>query len=393
MDAGRDIRALVIGLGGAQLLAWGTLYYAIAVIGEPMRRGVGASEPELFGGFAWSMVISGVLAPWAGRLLDRFGGRLVLAASALLGALGFALLASAHSLPALLIGWSVNGVAMALGLYETCFAALGQAAPHAYRRTVTGVTLIAGFASTLAWPASHYLLRWLGWRVTCAVFAGVLLLCSPVYLCVLPSGYEANARAVAAGSAAHAPWRALGGRAQLLALAFAGAALVAASISAHLVGALRALHFSGEQAMWLASSVGVMQVAGRLLELGFGTRRNAAQLGLFTFTGLAASMVLLLGALAVPSLVFAFVVVYGIANGLLTIAKAALPVELFGLSEVGALLGTFSAPSLVTRAIAPLAFAVVTSERDLWSALVCLAAVGTLALGVYVGALNQRERS
>ncbi len=375
--------ALVLGLGVAQLLAWGTLYYAVAVLAEPMRRDLGVSQSELFGAFAWSMLISGILAPAVGRWLDRAGGRTILAASTLVGALGFSMLAAAHSRTMLVVAWSINGVAMALGLYETCFAALGQVAPRHYRGAVTGVTLIAGFASTVAWPASHYLVVALGWRITCAVFAGVLLLCLPVYLLVLPGGRYLLARAPVEPAVPVVASLALRRQARWLALAFAGASLVAAAISAHLVATLDALGFTSEHAVWVASSVGALQVLGRLLELASGARQNAIQLGFVTFAGLAASMLCLLGSTALPPLVYAFVVVYGISNGLATIARAALPVELFGLDKLGALLGGFSAPSLVTRAIAPLAYAAIVDDIGYRPALVGLTAVGIATLASY----------
>ena len=171
---------LVAGLGSAQLVAWGSLYYAIAVLGEPMRLELDVASVHAFGAFSWSLVVAGVLAPTAGRILDRHGGRTVLIASALLGALGFLVLAHARSLPWIVVAWSVNGAAMALGLYDTCFAAIGQVKPRAYRFVVTGVTLIAGFASTVAWPLSHYLLGAIGWRGVCQAYALALLLCAPL---------------------------------------------------------------------------------------------------------------------------------------------------------------------------------------------------------------------
>lgn len=144
----RGVAWLGGGLGVAQLIAWGTIYYAIAVLGEPMQRDLALSRSELYGLFTWSLALAGLLAPSAGRLVDRPGGRTILVAGAVLGSLGFLVLALAQSLWMLGIGWTLEGGAMALGLYDTCFAALGQAAPHAYRRAVTAVTLIAGLAST-----------------------------------------------------------------------------------------------------------------------------------------------------------------------------------------------------------------------------------------------------
>jgi predicted MFS family arabinose efflux permease len=385
VEAQRRPMTLVAGLGAAQLIAWGTLYYAIAVLGEPVGTELGLTRSHVFGAFAWSMLISGVLAPWAGRTLDRLGGRAVLVSSAIVGALGFVVLARVHSFAGLAVGWSILGLAMALGLYDTCFAAIGHVVPASYRRTVTGVTLVAGFASTLSWPATHYLAQAVGWRMTCNLYAAALLTCAPIYALVLPAA-SASPRAHPASTAAlrgevpHAVRR----RAALLAWAFAGTAVVGAAMSAHLVAVLEALRLASDDAVWLAASIGVMQVAGRLLELVFGSRLHPVRLGFVTFAGLCAAMLLLAAVGALPSAVYAFALVYGIANGLLTIAKATLPVEMLGFANVGAVLGAFSAPSLATRALAPFGFAVVMGELGTTQALLGLVAVSLASLAAYV---------
>ncbi len=350
-----------------------------------MGSELGLTRSHVFGAFAWSMVISGLLAPWAGRMLDRIGGRTVLAASAIVGALGFLVLARVHSFLGLVAGWSIQGFAMALGLYDTCFAAIGYVAPASYRRTVTGVTLVAGFASTTSWPATHYLVQAMGWRMSCDIYAATLLLCAPIYLLVLPP-VSVTRRALAKSTAAVRVevTDAIRGRAWLLAWAFAGTAIVGASISAHLVGVLKTLELRGDRAVWIAASIGVMQVVGRLLELVFGSRLQPVRLGFVTFVGLFMAMVLLLAAGAQPFVVYPFALVYGIANGLLTIAKATLPVEMFGFANVGAVLGGFSAPLLVTRALAPLGFALLMSEVGTQEAIASLVLVSLASCTAYV---------
>ncbi|HEX6244336.1 MAG TPA: MFS transporter [Polyangiales bacterium] len=391
MKAQRHPAALVAGLGAAQLVAWGTLYYAIAVLGAPIGAELGLSSGQVFGAFAWSMLVSGALAPWAGRTLDRVGGRALLIGSAVVGASAFLALARVHSLIALIGAWSLGGLAMALGLYDTCFAAIGQAVPGSYRRIVTGVTLVAGFASTVSWPATHYLDRWMGWRATCHAYAAALLSCAALYALVLP-----DVGACASSPARHVPLAvsaAVRRRARLLAWAFAGTAVVAASMSAHLVGVLMALEVPSEDAVWIAASIGVMQVAGRVLELLFGGSVSPVRLGFVTFVGLLLAMLLLalVGRFAI--LVFAFAFIYGLSNGLLTIAKATLPVEMFGLANVGAVLGSFSAPSLVTRAFAPFGFAVAMGSLGSELAVSALVAVSLAACAAYAAATHSPAQS
>lgn len=382
--------ALLLALGTAQLVAWGTMYYAIAVLGRPIRDELGLTERELFGAFTWSLVLSGVLAPSAGRLVDRMGGRFVLAASSAVGACGFAVLATSHTFLAFFAAWTLLGVAMALGLYDTCFAALAQVAPVNYRRSVTAVTLLGGLASTVAWPASHYLQREISWRGTSLAYAGALLASALLYLVFLP-----NAPALArdlqrtTGTRVKSPAHKRAA-ARNLAFAFAGAAFIAGALSAHLINTLIGLEVPHERAVWIASTVGVLQVVGRLIEGAFAQRNTALRVGLVTFGLFATSTLILLCAGFAPWLVYPFAVLYGTANGLLTIAKAAIPVELLGFEEVGALLGRFSAPSLLSRAVAPFGFALLTNRVGLSGALVAMSLVGMGSFGAYVQATRAR---
>lgn len=382
---------MAFGLGCAQLVVWGALYYSIAILAEPMGAELHASPTEVFGAFTVALVISGLLAPWAGRQLDRRGGRVVLALSAVLGALAFMVLASARSVPWLVAGWSIAGVAMATGLYDACFAAIGQLEQRAFRTVVTGVTLIAGFASTVFWPLSHYLLRSLSWREICQLYALTMLACGPIYVIVLARAPRTSERPKATRDE-HAPpvSNAARARARVLSWAFAGAALIGSALSAHLVGVLHDLELPEDRVVWVASSIGVLQVSGRFVDLVIGARRTAVQLGLFTFTSLALATCLLLATPSAPLLLYGFALLYGTANGLLTIAKATLPVELLGFANVGAVLGNFSAPALVARALAPLGFAAVVGALGPHAGLAAAAVVGVASLAAYALAIRRR---
>lgn len=383
---------MLAGLGTAQLIAWGTLYYAIAVLGQPTRSELGLTDPELFGVFTWSLTLSGLLARSAGKLVDHMGGRFVLVASCTFGACGFALLANATTWLGFVAAWTLHGVAMALGLYEACFATLAQVAPANYRKSVTAVTLSAGFASTVAWPASHYLLREITWRGTCLAYAVALLASAVIYLVVLPAHRPLDRVARSTMDTAQPPAQ-IRVAALTLAIAFAGAAFIAGALSAHLVDVLTARAMSREQAVWFASSVGALQVMGRLIESFFAHRNTALRVGLLTFALLATSTCLLLGSGVASWLAVPFVWMYGIANGLLTVTKATIPTELLGFKNVGAVLGTFSAPSLLTRAAAPFGFAFLTSRLGLTHGLIALSLIGAGSFCAYIRAMQMVSRS
>jgi len=158
---------IVAALGTTQTLAWGSSYYLPAILAEPIAEGLGVSRALVFGVFSGSLLLSALLGPAVGRAIDNRGGRGVLVLSNVVLAAGLVLLAFAHGVVGLAMAWSVLGVGMALGLYDSAFATLTGLYGRAARGPITGITLIAGFASTIGWPLSAFLDAILGWRGTC----------------------------------------------------------------------------------------------------------------------------------------------------------------------------------------------------------------------------------
>ena len=150
----RKIR-LVLGLGTAQTLAWASSYYLVAFVAVPQARDFGISTSSIFAAFTGALLVAAVLGPRVGRTIDRFGGREVLALSNLMFAAGLGLMAIAQSVPVLWLGWLVLGAGMGLGLYDAAFAALGRIYGTSARSSITGITLLAGFASTVGWPLTY----------------------------------------------------------------------------------------------------------------------------------------------------------------------------------------------------------------------------------------------
>ncbi|NDP42988.1 MAG: MFS transporter, partial [Aromatoleum sp.] len=172
----------VCALGVAQIVSWGTLFYTPAVLGTAMRMDLGVGDVALFGSFTAGLFLSGLVSPFVGRQIDARGGRSILAGGSMLGAAACAVLATAQGPSTLLAGWLLAGVAMAGCLYDPVFATLHQLAGARYRRSVTALTLFGGFASTVFWPLSQFLLDTVGWRTTFGVYAGLhLVLCLPLH--------------------------------------------------------------------------------------------------------------------------------------------------------------------------------------------------------------------
>lgn len=164
---------LVSALGITQIFAWGSTFYLPAVLASPIARDTGWSLSAVVGGLSWGMLVAGLCSPIAGRLLDRHGGRVVLAFSSLMLSAGLLLMSTASSLWVYYLSWSILGLGMATGLYDSAFATLGTLLGERARGAITGLTLIGGFASTAGWPAMAALESWCGWRETCWVLAAV----------------------------------------------------------------------------------------------------------------------------------------------------------------------------------------------------------------------------
>lgn len=370
-------RNLVVGaLGVAQTIGWASSYYIPAVLAGPMASSFGLSPVWVFAAFSMAMVVSAIVGPWAGSRIDRLGGRGVLVASNLIFAFGLVLLALAPSPVLLAAGWAVVGLGMGTGLYEAAFATLAGVYGREARGPITGITLIAGFASTVGWPLSGLMLSAWGWREACLGWALIHLVLALPLNAMLPSGGRRAARpAVETALDAPPPPRfALA----LLAFVFAATWFTSTAMAAHLPGLLQAAGASPATAIAAGALIGPAQVAARLLEFGLLRRFHPlvsarlaaaahplAALGLFTFGGPAA---------------YVFALLHGAGNGILTIAKGTLPLALFGAAGYGQRLGWLNAPARALQAAAPVIFGAALAAWGL-SAIWLTAAIGVMATG------------
>ena len=183
----RSRPVVVTALGIAQILAWGSSFYFPAVLAEPIVADTGWSLGWVVGGVSIGLLVAGLIAPRVGSIIERRGGRPVLAASSLLYAAGLAGIGLAPTLPVYLAAWVVLGAGMGTGLYDAVFAALGKLYGKEARTPITNLTLFGGFASTVCWPLSAFLAETVGWRGACFVYASLHLAVSlPLQMAVMP---------------------------------------------------------------------------------------------------------------------------------------------------------------------------------------------------------------
>ena len=343
---------VVAALGTAQTIAWASSYYIPAVLAVPMAATFGLSAVWIFGAFSMAMIVSAIVGPLAGARIDRFGGRGVLMASNLIFACGLGLLAVAPSLELLFFGWAIVGLGMGIGLYEAAFSTLAGLYGTQARGPITGITLIAGFASTVGWPLSALMLATWGWREACLGWALIHLSLALPLNALLPGG-AAQPVAIPAAQAVDGPPPPKGALA-LLAFVFAATWFNSTAMAAHLPGLLQAAGASTTIAIAAGALIGPAQVAARALEFGLLRRFHplvSARLAAAAHPVAAVALVGFGGPAA-----YAFAILHGAGNGILTIAKGTLPLALFGAAGYGQRLGWLNAPARVLQAAAPLIF-------------------------------------
>lgn len=373
-------RAVLV-LGVTQILAWGSIFYSPVLTVPLIAADRDFTVTFAMGGFSLALLVAGLVAPRVGRLIDRYGGHRVMTAGSLLAALGLVgLTFAAHPL-AYLVVWMLIGVATAASLYDAAFASLGRIFGAVARRPITLLTLAGGFASTVSWPVTHLLIDAVGWRGTYWIYAAVLaLIAAPLHALALPrERADPDLRGEPGPSVPEKVRPASGWPFLIVAAAFSAYAFVPSGLSAHLLAIFERAGLDAATVVMIGALFGPAQVAARICELMFGRNlhplvvaRSAVGLLLLAF-----ALIATLG-LSVATAT-AFAIMFGMANGLITIARGTVPLALFGAAGYGAIVGRIAGPSLLMQAIAPLVLAFVAERISDAGALAVLAALALVA--------------
>jgi MFS family permease len=371
-------------LGVTQILAWGTIYYPPVLTVPLIAADRGWSMAFAMGGFSLALLTAGLVSPRIGLLIDRYGGHRVMPAGSLAAAAGLASLCYAEHPVAYLAVWMLLGVATAASLYDPAFATLGRIFGAAARRPITALTLAGGFASTVSWPATHVLLERLDWRGTYLVYAALLaFIAAPLHAFALPR-LRADSKP-RPDDEAHVPNVVLppkGWPFALVAAAFAAYAFVPSGLSAHLLAIFGRAGIDATTVVAIGALFGPAQVAARIGELAFASRIHPLNVARFAVGLLLAGFTLLALLGFSVAAAASFAVMFGMANGLITIARGAVPLALFGAAGYGHLIGRIGGAFLLMQAIAPLALAFI-AERAADATV--LAVVALFALVSFLG--------
>jgi predicted MFS family arabinose efflux permease len=370
-------------LGATQILAWGSSYYLLAVLAEPIAGSTGWPLAWVVGGLSLGLVTAGLVSPRVGDSIERHGGRPVLAASAALLALGLVGLALAPSLPIYIASWLVLGTGMGAGLYDAAFSTLGRLYGQRAPRAIATLTLFGGFASTVCWPLSSMLVSEFGWRGACLIYAGIhLAVVLPLYLCALPREPKRHG---ATSAPRDSPTRKSRGKGpmpagsmllfMLLAATITVSSMISTVVSVHLLSILRARDIALAAAVALGALIGPSQVGARAIEMLISRYHHPIWTMVASTIFVAFGVGALWGGLPIISMAL---VAYGAGIGIESIARGTLPLALFGEDRYPAIMGRIAMPSLIAQALSPSLGALLMERFDASGTLAALFATAIL---------------
>ncbi len=376
----------VTALGISQITAWGTAYYCLGVLAKPVVADTGWSLWLVYFGFTVALLVMGLVSTWAGKAIDAYGARRVMALGTVLTSVGLFALSLVQSQAAWLAAWAFLGVGMRLCLYDAAMAALVQVLPSRGRIAISYLTLFGAFASTVFWVVGHYFNEAIGWRDTLAMFAVInLAVCLPLNWIGLSRREDATraAEQKADPAGSHAPLQ--GARRTvamaLFALVMSLNGFAYSVVAVQLVPLLEAAGLGAAAAVWIASLKGFAQFGGRVVEILFGRHLRPITVARIAIGALPLSFLLLLAAGGNFAAILVFTLVMGASQGVVTIVRGAVPLQLFGANGYGTVLGVLATPILIVHAISPTLFALIV---DRWGWGVAQAALVAASLASFI---------
>lgn len=340
-------RALSLTTGCNQLINWGISFYMPGTFARAMTADTGWSSAQIYSGLTLAMLVMAALSPFVARLLARIGGQRVVMTGSLLIALGCLLMAYTHSLMTWYSAWVLTGIGMRLSLYDALFAALVNLYGQQARRTISRVTLAGGLASVVFWPLGEALLMIMNWREALLIYALFGLLSAALTLSLPNQTHPLTNKPAArtGGEDRRNGW--------LYAAFIALITFVSNGTSTHLPEFIASVGLPVTIGMlW-----GIGQTGARFMEVVAGAGLTPLRLTLLTALAMPVCFMLGLSSTLFLWSAAGFVLGYGAINGLVTIVKATLPLQLFAPEEYARRTGVLLIPAQLMAAASPLAYA------------------------------------
>lgn len=345
-----------------QLVSWGLVYYTFPLFVVPMTQELGWSRSSMFGALSAGLLTAGLCSIPVGAWIDRGHGRKLMTGGSLLAALLLLVWSRVDSLPVFYALWIGLGVCQAVILYEPAFAVITRVYGPRYKQAILLMTFLGGLASTFGIPFAQLLIERIGWRPTLDVLAVVMLGVGAMHWLFVPGPREeavpiAAPVAPAEGTIRKSPLAAAVRVPAFwgLVVAFAGYGLAFSAMSFHLIPLLDDRGVPIATVMAIIALIGPMQVVGRVLLMVGQRHITTIQLGALVYFAFPVAMAMLASGISDVYGLILFAVVYGVANGLVTILRGMSVPEFIGPEGYGVVSGALTMPTNVMRAAGPLA--------------------------------------
>ena len=345
-----------------QLVSWGLVYYTFPLFVVPMTQELGWSRSAMFGALSAGLLVAGLCSIPVGAWIDRGHGRKLMTGGSLLAAVLLLVWSRTDSLPVFYALWIGLGICQAVILYEPAFAVITRVYGPRYKQAILLMTFLGGLASTFGIPFSQLLIERIGWRPTLEVLAAIMAAVAVMHWLFVPGPREeavpiaatippvegiARKSPLAAAVRVPAFWG--------LVVAFAGYGLAFSAMSFHLIPLLDDRGVPIAVVMAIIALIGPMQVVGRVLLMAGQRHITTIQLGALIYFAFPISMAMLASGISDVYGLILFAIIYGVANGLVTILRGMSVPEFIGPEGYGVVSGALTMPTNVMRAVGPLA--------------------------------------
>ncbi|MBY3175554.1 MFS transporter [Rhizobium leguminosarum] len=369
-------------LAVTQLIGWGTTFDMLGVMGRVVAPDLGLANEVVFAGLTIMMVVSAIVGPATGRWLGRYGAARVLSAASLTFALGLLLLAAANGIMLYAGAWIIIGIGGAGGLSAPAYTAVVEREGANGKRVIAILMLFTGLSSAIFWPILSLLNEAVGWRLTFLVCAALqFFVCLPLHLFALPKPIATH---VDGGTAEIAPVPLSKAKQRkaflLIAAATTISTFVTFGISPSLLEIFRQSGASPAFALQLGSARGVLGISARFLDMLLGRRGNPMLSAVMGISLMMMSFLIMLVASPSTPLLVTFVLLYGFGTGVMTVARALLPLALFSPREFGLQSARLSLPQNLANAVAPVIFTAILDRAGTGPALAACAVLAALSL-------------
>jgi predicted MFS family arabinose efflux permease len=352
LESGKKIIGVLVVVAIGQIIGWGTVGL-LAVVGREVAADLGMDISAVFAGNSIFYVATGLTAPVLAKAFIRFGARRVMIGGTIVAAPGFVWLSASTGPVSFFGAWVILGIAGSATLATATYILLNEIAGRGARRAIGALMLVTGLASSVFWPTTSFLSDVLGWRGTCLVYAGLMVLvCLPLYTFGLPN-YTARKHDGGASPLAGEPRIVRKSTFYLIVSATVLCAFVTFGFGATMIELLKAEGLSPTQAVTFGSMLGVVQVSARGLDFLGGGRWDGITTALIATTTLVVAILLLMIGGRSHWMIATFILLYGLGSGALAVARATIPLVFYDNVEFAKATSRIALPLNLISAASP----------------------------------------